>query len=40
MVDFTADEDVVNLMNFEQKYWHCDVCDIDFGVGDIYLEIF
>ena len=29
MVDFIADEGVVNLMNFSQKYWHCDDCDID-----------
>lgn len=42
MVDFTADEGVVNLMNFSQKDWHCDDCDIDFGTGDIedVIEIF
>ena len=35
MVDFIAKEGVVNLMNFSQKDWHCDDCDIDFGTGDI-----
>ena len=35
MIDFTADKGVVNLMNFSQKDWHCDDCDIDFGTGDI-----
>ena len=35
MVDFTENEDVVNLMNFSQYDWHCDDCDIDFGTGDI-----
>lgn len=42
MVDFTANEGVVNLMNFSQKDWHCDDCDIDFGTGDIEdsIEIF
>ena len=35
MVDFTANEGVVNLMNFSQKAWYCDDCKIDFGTGDM-----
>ena len=34
-VDFTANEGVVNLMNFSQKAWYCDDCKIDFGTGDM-----
>lgn len=41
-IDFTADEGVVNLMNFSQQDWYCDDCEIEFGTGDIEdtIEIF
>lgn len=39
MVDFTANEGVVNLMNFSQKAWYCDDCKIDFGTGDMEYTI-
>ena len=34
-VDFTADDGVVNLMNFSQTDWYCKDCEIEFGTGDI-----
>jgi hypothetical protein len=34
-VDFTTEENVISLNSFSNESWHCDNCDIDFGICDI-----
>ena len=40
--DLTTADNVVNIDNFSNASWHCDICDIDFGTADVmdYIEEF